>query len=1419
MKSKLDFKSKRTIIIASIIAVLAIGAGIGGYFYAKGNNKSGAIDTPETSAQTPAENPTTNPENQERNKNSESKNNTNNGENNNANTNNQENNSNTNNNENANNNNGENVNNNNNTRNGVAVNNNDGNNGNNNVENAGDDTDATTVIENITVEDPWETHSVKWTPETIEVSTPSVEVEKFANIVGEKSNTIDADKDGKKIVKPGDTFTYIIKLTNYGNIKGTTTLTDEVPAGLKVLETSLDASVDEENPNKLTWKNISLKAGEIKKIKIDVEVLASVEGTIENTATVGENKTNTDTTDTLNYDIVKEVISKDADEDGKYNTDEVIEYKVTVTNKGSIVATQINVTDENADKVEGEKVATRTIDSLAPGESKSVTFTHKVTEDDIKAGSVVNVATVDRTDSNTVVTETEEINKTIEVKKETTSKPANEEFYVEGETIKYKVTVTNKGNIAQKVTVSDPNADEEDQEIELAKQGDEGDSKEIEFTHKVTAEDVEAKKVTNVATGKVEGEDPTPSDPVEEKTDKEDKTIEVKKETTSKPANKEFYVEGETIKYKVTVTNKGNIEQTITVSDPNADEEDKVVTLAKAGTEGKDSKTIEFTHKVTAKDVEAKKVTNVATGKVEGEDPTPSDPVVEKTDKEDKTIEVKKETTSKPANKEFYVEGETIKYKVTVTNKGNIAQTVTVSDPNADEEDQEVELAKQGDKGDSKEIEFTHKVTAEDVEAKKVTNVATGKVEGEDPTSSNTVEDKTGKNNVDIQVTKTWNDKGYIDTEKDRPESITVNLLANGKVAKDANGKAITATIKADKNGNWTYTFKNLDKYDSDGKEIEYTVSEDDIKTKIVNAEGKETEVTLYTPDITGNAENGFNIKNNYNNITVHKLTPNGVEQSDPETKPIDMVFVLDVSTSMVNNNSTKGKDMVDAVNSAISTILNTKTSSKSRIGIVFFWGSAKVGLTLDTYDSINLTYNSSGYKSITTTYKKAGSSTTQTDTTYFNSATYTQAGIALGGELLANASKADEMEYRTPVLVLLTDGAPTGATTHYDSVITDYSNGTGYLRTTNVDCGNTEDAEVAYYTIKSAVSYKQKINDATTSSGEDLYERPAKFYTIGFGLSGIYSETILNPTQTNINRCETGYTYKDSNGRTVTVNPTTESKKLKSDYLGSNPTSYAYADGSYVGSMTASELTSIFETITAETKLYDKKTYTTSLSEKITKINLENLDIKEDITISVDGNETKKKYNQIPAVKKDSNGEYYIDLTDSMFEDAKYIEITYYEEKIEGSKRTKNFGEAEYPETKEETTEKKEETKNEQTKIQSDAKLKEKANTVESKKTEEKDVTETEEKEVESDKEEKTENKDKKETDDKSEKEEVSSDKTSEQISNNDKNTIKETETSSKAENKDSKNETDSKKDTTETEKENSVVSEKTEEISNTKE
>ena len=112
------------------------------------------------------------------------------------------------------------------------------------------------------------------------------------------------------------------------------------------------------------------------------------------TATLGNIKK--EATDTVTADeiadknghltIEKVTTSTAKAEDGKYALGEKITYEITVTNDGNLTITNITVTDE----LTGDKW---TIESLAPGKSEAFETSYTVTEADVLAGQVVNVAT------------------------------------------------------------------------------------------------------------------------------------------------------------------------------------------------------------------------------------------------------------------------------------------------------------------------------------------------------------------------------------------------------------------------------------------------------------------------------------------------------------------------------------------------------------------------------------------------------------------------------------------------------------------------------------------------------------------------------------------------------------------------------------------------------------------------------------------------------------------------------------------------------------------------------------------------------------------------------------------------------------------------------------------------------------------
>ena len=138
-----------------------------------------------------------------------------------------------------------------------------------------------------------------------------------------------------------------------------------------------------------------------------------------------------------------------------------------------------------------------------------------------------------------------------------------------------------------------------------------------------------------------------------------------------------------------------------------------------------------------------------------------------------------------------------------------------------------------------KEIVYT--VTENDVE--KYTTEITGSVtDGFVITNTHTPElvNETGR----IEVSKDWKDAN--DQDGYRPEEIYVNLLTDGKVK-------TTVKLKADEQGNWSYVFENLPKFEN-GKEIVYTVTENDVEK--------------YTTEITGSVADGFTITNTHTPTT-----------------------------------------------------------------------------------------------------------------------------------------------------------------------------------------------------------------------------------------------------------------------------------------------------------------------------------------------------------------------------------------------------------------------------------------------------------------------------------------------------------------------------------------------------------------------
>jgi len=128
-----------------------------------------------------------------------------------------------------------------------------------------------------------------------------------------------------------------------------------------------------------------------------------------------------------------------------------------------------------------------------------------------------------------------------------------------------------------------------------------------------------------------------------------------------------------------------------------------------------------------------------------------------------------------------------------------------------------------------------------------------------------------------VSGTKTWNDNN--NQLNIRPESITVELMQNGK-------EIDKRIVKADKEGNWTYRFDKLPKYDAEGKAYTYTIQEANVSGYISEVNGYDlvnTEITTVSGRKTWNDnDNQFNTRPE--SITV-KLMQNDKEIDDQIVK------------------------------------------------------------------------------------------------------------------------------------------------------------------------------------------------------------------------------------------------------------------------------------------------------------------------------------------------------------------------------------------------------------------------------------------------------------------------------------------------------------------------------------------------------
>jgi hypothetical protein len=111
-----------------------------------------------------------------------------------------------------------------------------------------------------------------------------------------------------------------------------------------------------------------------------------------------------------------------------------------------------------------------------------------------------------------------------------------------------------------------------------------------------------------------------------------------------------------------------------------------------------------------------------------------------------------------------------------------------------------------------------------------------------------------------VSGTKTWDDAD--DQDGARPESITIRLYRDGE---EIASKTVTEKDQ------WSWTFDNLDKYEDEGQEVEYTITEDAVENYSTTYDGynvtnsytpNEVSVTVFKRWSDSRNINGFRPKN-----------------------------------------------------------------------------------------------------------------------------------------------------------------------------------------------------------------------------------------------------------------------------------------------------------------------------------------------------------------------------------------------------------------------------------------------------------------------------------------------------------------------------------------------------------------------------
>ena len=616
--------------------------------------------------------------------------------------------------------------------------------------------------------------------------------------------------DNNNEVTVGDNITYTIEWKNTTGEDVTATITDKLAAGQEYLK---DNEINKNNGAEykdgvVTWKDVNVKKGETFKQSFVVKVTEEAEAIIENKAVVkvGDNveiETNTtEITTKVNISGTKTWVGGDKD------SRPAVTLKLTRAIKGgeseTVEATPVwSGIDTN--------VWTYKYSDLARADENGNIYTYTVKEVPVKG----YVATYDG-------------NNIINTKPDTPEKTANDKK-TEGEiTVGDKVTYTIKwkNNTGKDVTATIKDTLKKGQEY-LAAESDkdavydkaagtvswngvtikDGETFEKSFVVRVTDEaEAVVENTAKVLIG----------DNVEIETNTTEITtkIDISGTKTWKNDKASDRPDPEKLELKLTRAIKGGESETVEATPVWSNTDKNVWTYKYSDLERADKDGNIYTY--TVKEVPVKGYVATYDG--------------------NNIINTKPDTPEKTANGKTEGEitvGDEITYTIKWTNntgkdvKATIKDTLTKGQEYlADKSDEDAAYDKAAGTVSWKDVTIKDGDTFEKSFVVRVTDEAEAVVENTAKVLiGDNVEISTNptklRTNIDIKGKKVWVDGD--DINELRPDKITVNLKADGKVA---DSKEVTA----DESGKWNFVFSDKPKYDDEGKLITYTVDEETVE-------------------------------------------------------------------------------------------------------------------------------------------------------------------------------------------------------------------------------------------------------------------------------------------------------------------------------------------------------------------------------------------------------------------------------------------------------------------------------------------------------------------------------------------------------------------------------------------------------------